>query len=111
MQSDGSYLQAYICQLAVDSDHQVIDAVGVSNQPPTWSIWSPCCSEDNANACADQGIDAYIATGRRRRRNADTKTRMARKLRSKRGSKSYALRAKQLMDEAESPAKCAKAAR
>jgi membrane protein involved in colicin uptake len=34
MQSGGSYLQGYICQLAVDSDHQVIVAVGVSNQPP-----------------------------------------------------------------------------
>jgi len=34
MQSGGSYLQGYNCQLAVDSDHQVIVAVGVSNQPP-----------------------------------------------------------------------------
>ncbi len=34
MQSGGSYLQGYSCQLAVDSDHQVIVAVGVSNQPP-----------------------------------------------------------------------------
>jgi hypothetical protein len=34
MQSGGSHLQGYNCQLAVDSDHQVIVAVGVSNQPP-----------------------------------------------------------------------------
>jgi hypothetical protein len=34
MQSGGSYLQGCNCQLAVDSDHQVIVAVGVSNQPP-----------------------------------------------------------------------------
>jgi hypothetical protein len=34
MQSDGSYLQGYNCQLAVDSDHPVIVALGVSNQPP-----------------------------------------------------------------------------
>ena len=34
MQSGGSYLQGYNCQVAVDSDHQVIVAVGVSNQPP-----------------------------------------------------------------------------
>ncbi len=34
MQSGGSYLQGYKCQLAVDSDHQVIVAVGVNNQPP-----------------------------------------------------------------------------
>jgi hypothetical protein len=34
MQSGGSYLQGYNCQLAVDRDHQVIVAVGVSNQAP-----------------------------------------------------------------------------
>ena len=28
MQSGGSYLQGYNCQLAVDSDHQVIVVVG-----------------------------------------------------------------------------------
>ena len=61
-------------------------------------------SEDNARACTDQGIDAYIATGRlphgkpppaKRgplRKDADAKTRMARKLRSKKGSKIYARR-------------------
>ena len=85
MQSGCSYLQGYNCQLAVDSDHQVIVAVGVSNQPPDVEHLVPMLeriatsagalpdvmtmdagywSEDNANACADQGIDAYIATGR-----------------------------------------------
>ena len=69
-------------------------------------------SEDNAKACADQGIDAYnrfaeakgYATGRlphgkppppRRGpipRGADAKARMARKLRSKQGSAIYAQR-------------------
>lgn len=34
MLSGASYLQGYNCQLADDSDHQVIVAVGVSNQPP-----------------------------------------------------------------------------
>jgi len=34
MKSDGHYIQGYNCQLAVDSDHQVIVAVGVSNQAP-----------------------------------------------------------------------------
>jgi hypothetical protein len=34
MQSVGSYLQVYNCQLAADSDHQLIVAIGVSNQPP-----------------------------------------------------------------------------
>lgn len=34
MKSDGHYIHGYNCQLAVDSDHQVIVAMGVSNQPP-----------------------------------------------------------------------------
>ena len=34
MQSGGSYLQGYNCQMAVDRDQQVIVAVGLSNQPP-----------------------------------------------------------------------------
>jgi hypothetical protein len=125
MQSGGSYLQGYNCQVAVDSDHQVIVAVGVSNQPPDVEHLEPMLeriaatagalpdvmtmdagfwSEDNAKACADQGIDAYIATGRlphgkspppRRGplpKDADEKTRMARKLRSKQGSAIYAQR-------------------
>jgi hypothetical protein len=61
-------------------------------------------SEDNAKACADQGIDAYIATGRLLHgqppppkrgpipRGARAKARMARKLRSKKGSRIYAQR-------------------
>jgi transposase len=125
MQSGGTYLQAYNCQLAVDSDHQVIVAVGVSNQPPDVEHLEPMLeritasagalpdmmtmdagywSEDNAKACADQGIDAYIATGRlphgqppppRRGpmpKDADLKARMARKLRSKKGARIYAQR-------------------
>jgi transposase len=125
MQSGGSYLQGYNCQLAVDSDHQVIVAVGVSNQPPDVEHLEPMLqriaasagalptvmtldagywSEDNAKACADQGIDAHIATGRlphgkplppkrgRMPKDADAKTRMARKLRSKKGSAIYAQR-------------------
>ena len=125
MQSGVSYLQGYNCQLAVDSDHQVIVAVGVSNQPPDVEHLEPMLeriaastgalpvvmtldagywSEDNARACTDQGIDAYIATGRLPHgklppakrgplpKDADAKTRMARKLRSKKGSKIYARR-------------------
>ncbi len=61
-------------------------------------------SEDNAKACSGQGIDAYIATGRLPHgqplppkrgplpRDADARTRMARRLRSKRGSSIYAQR-------------------
>jgi len=125
MQSGGSYLQGYNCQLAVDSDHQVIVAVGVSNQPPDVEHLRPMLqriaatagalpevmtldagywSEDNASRCETLGIDAYIATGRLPHgqppppqrgplpRDADAKTRMARKLRSKKGSAIYAQR-------------------
>jgi transposase len=125
MQSGGSYLQGYNCQLAVDSDHQVIVAVGVSNQPPDFEQLEPMLeriaasagalpdvmtmdagywSEDNANACMDRSIDAYIATGRLPHgqplppkrgpmpKDADARTRMAHKLRSKKGSKIYAQR-------------------
>jgi transposase len=125
MKSDGHYIQGYNCQLAVDSDHQVIVAVGVSNQPPDVEHLEPMLqriaantgalpgvmtldagywSEDNANCCTDQGIDAYIATGRLPHgqppppsrgplpRNADARTRMARKIRSKKGSRIYAQR-------------------
>jgi hypothetical protein len=125
MQSGGAYLQGYNCQLAVDSDHQVIVAIGVSNQPPDGEHMAPMleriaantgarpevmttdagyCSEGNINHCAHLGIDAYIATGRLPHgqpppskrgplpRDADAKTRMARKLRSKKGSRTYAQR-------------------
>jgi hypothetical protein len=125
MQSGGSYLQGYNCQLAVVSDHQVIVAVGVSNQPPDAEHLEPMLeriaatagalpdvmtmdagywSEDNAKACTDQGIDAYIATGRLPHgqasppkrgpipRNTDAKARMSRMLRSKKGSAVYSQR-------------------
>ena len=125
MQSGGSYLQGYNCQLAVDADHQVIVAIGVSNQSPDFEHLEPMLerivasagalpdvmtldagywSENNANTCMDQGIDAYIATGRLPHgqklppkrgplpRDANIKTRMARKLRSKKGSRIYAQR-------------------
>jgi len=125
MQSGGSYLQGYNCQLAVDSDHQVIVAVGVSNQPPDVEHLEPMLqriaasagalpavmtldagywSEANAEHCEELGIDAYIATGRLPHgqslppkrgplaKNANAKIRMARKLRSKKGSRIYARR-------------------
>ena len=125
MQSGGSFLQGYNCQLAVDRDHQVIVAVGVSSQAPDIEHLAPMLeriaasagdlpvvmtldagywSEANAKQCQQRGIDAYIATGRlphgqpqpprrgRLPKEADTKTRMARKLRSKQGSAIYAQR-------------------
>ena len=69
-------MQGYNCQLAVDSDHQVIVAVGVSNQSPDFEHLEPmlerivastgalpdvmtldACywSENNVNVCADRG--------------------------------------------------------
>jgi hypothetical protein len=123
MKSDGHYIQGYNCQLAVDSDHQVIVATGVSNQAPDVEHLEPMVqriavtagalpdvmtadagywSQDNADLCAGQGIDAYNAMGRLPHgqplppqrgpmpRNADAKARMARKLRCKAGSAIYA---------------------
>ncbi len=125
MKTDGHFIQGYNCQLAVDRDHQVIVAVGVSNQPPDFEHLEPmldriatsagACpdvmtmdagywTDENAKACVDQGIDAYIATGRLPHgqppppkrgpmpKDADAKTRMARKIRSKKGSRIYAQR-------------------
>ena len=125
MKSDGHYIQGYNCQLAVDSDHQVIVATGVINQAPDVEHLDPMLqrialmagalpdamtadagywSEDNAGFCAEQGIDAYIATGRLPHgqplppkrgpmpKDADAKARMARKIRSKAGSAIYAQR-------------------
>jgi transposase len=125
MKSDGHYIQGYNCQLAVDSDHQVIVATGVSNQAPDVEHLDPMLqriavtagalpdvmtadagywSENNADLCTGQGIDAYIATGRLPHgqplppkrgpmpKAADAKARMARKIRSKAGSAIYAQR-------------------
>jgi transposase len=125
MKSNGHYIQGYNCQLAVDSDHQVIVALGVSNQAPDVEHLEPMVqriaatadalpdvltadagywSEANAKICAEQGIDAYIATGRLAHgqplppkrgpmpKDADGKARMARKLRSKAGSRIYSQR-------------------
>ena len=85
MRSDGNLLQGYNCQAAVDGDHQVIVAMGVSNQPPDVEHLVPMLertiantgqapvtliadagywSEDNAKACEDRGVDPHIATGR-----------------------------------------------
>ena len=125
MKSDGHYIQGYNCQLAVDSDHQIIVALGVSNQAPDVEHLEPMVqriaatagtlpdvltadagywSEANAELCGEQGIDAYIATGRLPHgqplppkrgpmpKDADVKARMARKLRSKAGSRIYSQR-------------------
>jgi transposase len=85
MKSDGNVLQGYNCQAAVDGDHQVIVAMGVSNQPPDPEHLVPMLertiansaqvpetliadagywSEENAAACEARGVDPHIATGR-----------------------------------------------
>jgi transposase len=125
MQSDGDWIQGYNCQAAVDGDHQVIVAIGVSNQPPDVEHFEPMLertitntgappktfiadagywSETNAKACAAQGVDPYIATGRQKHgqppppirgplpKHTDEKGKMARKLRKKKGREIYAKR-------------------
>ena len=85
VKSDGNVLQGYNCQAVVDGDHQVIVAMGVSNQPPDVEHLVPMMersitntsqvpksliadagywSEDNAAACEERGVNPYIATGR-----------------------------------------------
>ena len=85
MKSDGNLLQGYNCQAAVDGDHQVIVAMGVSNQSPdpehlvpmlertiantaqrprTFIADAGYWSEENATACEERGVDPHIATGR-----------------------------------------------
>ena len=87
MKSDGGWIQGYNGQAAVDGDHQVIVAIGVSNQPPDVEHLEPMLertiantgavprtiladagywSEANAQACSAKGVDPYIATGRQK---------------------------------------------
>ena len=49
MKSDGNLLQGYNCQAAVDGDHQVIVAMGVSNQPPDPEHLVPMLERTMAN--------------------------------------------------------------
>jgi hypothetical protein len=52
MKSDGHYIQGYNGQLAVDSDHQVIVALGVSNQAPDVEHLGPMLQRIAATAGA-----------------------------------------------------------
>ena len=82
--SDG-WIQGYNCQAAVDGDHQVIVAIGVSNQPSDALHLLPIlerieantgqqpgvliadagyCSTANLEACEERGLEAYISTSR-----------------------------------------------
>jgi hypothetical protein len=85
MKSDGNLLQGYNCQAVVDGDHQIIVAMGVSNQSPDPEHLVPMLertiantgqipktligdagywSEDNVSTCEKRGVDPHIATGR-----------------------------------------------
>jgi len=80
-----SWIQGYNAQAAVDGDHQVIVAIGVSNQtsdavhllpmleriqantgqlPAELTADAGYCSTANLEACEQRGIDAYISTSR-----------------------------------------------
>jgi transposase len=79
------WIQGYNAQAAVDGDHQVIVAIGVSNQPSDAVHLLPMlerieantgrlpdalitdagyCSTANLEACEQRGLDAYISTSR-----------------------------------------------
>ena len=79
------WIQGYNCQAAVDGDHQVIVAVGVSNQAADQQHFIPMlerivantgqqpeamitdagfCSTDNIERSEQRGLDAYISTSR-----------------------------------------------
>ena len=87
MKGNGEMIQGYNCQAVVDGDHQVIVAVGVSNQPPDVEHLSPmlertiantgACpatfiadagywSEENNEICTEAQTDPHIATGRQK---------------------------------------------
>jgi len=82
--ADG-WIQGYNAQAAVDGDHQVIVAIGVSNQPSDAVHLLPMlertlvntgqlpaaliadagyCSTANLKACEERGLEAYISTSR-----------------------------------------------
>jgi transposase len=82
--ADG-WIQGYNCQAAVDGDHQVIVAIGVSNQPNDAVHLLPMleriqantgelpnaliadagyCSTANLEACEEKGLNAYVSTSR-----------------------------------------------
>jgi len=85
MVKGGEFLQGYNAQAAVDAESQIIVAAAVTNQPPDQEHLAPMLaqvvancgqapavasadsgyfSRENAEACAAQGVDAYIAVGR-----------------------------------------------
>jgi transposase len=125
MKTGDGYIQGYNCQAAVDDAHQIIVAQAVTNQPPDVEHFIPMMeqvgsncgrmprsssadagyfSEANAEWALNQGIDAHIATGRRKhdepapsvrgrpRKDLTLKEMMARKLATRAGAKIYSRR-------------------
>ena len=125
MKAGDGFVQGYNCQIVVDADHQIIVAQAVSNQPPDVEHLVPMlertiencgetpeklsadagyCSEANLVYAHNQGIDAHIATGRRKHdepppivrgrppRDMTLKQAMARKLATKPGAAVYSRR-------------------
>ena len=89
MRRNKEFIQGYNAQTAVDAKHQVIVAVGVSNQAADQNYLLPMLERfkeiagrppdvltadagymscDNVRYCEDEGIDAYIATSRKQSR-------------------------------------------
>jgi len=87
MKRDGAFLQGYNCQIAVDGEHQIIVAEGVSNQAPDQEYLIPMLgrvkqntgrqpgcltadagymSEVGAAHCEKSEVDAYIAPSKQR---------------------------------------------
>jgi len=85
MMRDGTYLQGYNGQAAVDDEHQIIVRCAVTNQPPDQQHLPPLVEqirencgrypdkpladagywdEEHVEFCEQRGIDPYIATGR-----------------------------------------------
>lgn len=85
MVKGGEFLQGYNAQAAVDAEAQIIVAAAVTNQSPDQEHLAPMLeqviancgqaptaasadsgyfSRENAESCAAQGVDAYIAVGR-----------------------------------------------
>ena len=85
LKGSGGWIQGYNAQAAVDGDHQVIVAIGVSNQPsdavhllpmlerieantgqPPEALLADAgyCSTANLEACETRGLKAYISTSR-----------------------------------------------
>ena len=85
LKGHNGWLQGYNCQAAVDGDHQVIVAIGVSNQasdavhllpmlkriqantgqqPGALIADAGYCSTANLEACKERELEAYISTSR-----------------------------------------------